>query len=144
MIQKLCPKCRAVYIPHYARMCDACAEKAQRRIEERERENKRARDRRYSKKRDPEIEAFYNSKEWRQLRAYKISQDYMCEECEGDPKPAVDVHHVVPIREDWSRRLDITNLHSVCAACHSKHHPRPTRGGRTHGTKQGTDRPGHT
>ena len=135
MIQKLCPKCRAVYIPHYARMCDACAEKLKRRIDERARESKRARDLKYAQTRDPEITAFYNSKEWRALRSYKISRDYMCEECEGDPKPAVDVHHVVPIREDWDRRLDITNLHSVCAACHAKNHPRQTRGGRSRGKK---------
>ena len=36
----------------------------------------------------------------------------------GIVKKADLVDHIVPIREDWSKRLDSTNLQSLCYRCH--------------------------
>ncbi len=116
-IQKLCPRCRRVYIPHYAPRCPEC-EKAYRAEKS---EAQRRRNRRYDNtKRDPELTAFYHSTEWKKLRLYKINKHFICEVC--GKRPAVDVHHIIPVREDWEKRLDFNNLQSVCASCHYAHH----------------------
>ena len=133
MIQKLCPKCRQVYIPHYARMCAPCAEKVIKKANENRDENRRARYRKYNReKRDQRSAEFYNSKEWKTLRLAKLSRDCVCEVCRE--KPAEIAHHIVPIREDWDRRLDYDNLLSVCAGCHEEKHPeRHQKGGKDRG-----------
>ncbi|MFS1513957.1 HNH endonuclease [Chengkuizengella sp. SCS-71B] len=30
------------------------------------------------------------------------------------------VDHITPIKEDWSLRLDLCNLQSLCHCCHNK------------------------
>lgn len=70
---------------------------------------------------------FYNSKEWIALRNYKYADaDGFCEECkkQGIVKPGVDVHHIVPIEIDWSKRLDYNNLILLCKECHNEKHER--------------------
>ena len=137
MIQKLCPKCRKVYIPHHERMCRDCAASMP---TFNEKDSKRRRNRKYDReKRDAQSAAFYKSPEWRRLRGYKINRDCICEVCRE--RPAVEVHHIVPIREDWERRLDVNNLQSLCASCHyARHHN--AKGGAAHGKTQRTARPG--
>ena len=137
MIQKLCPKCRMVYILHHERMCADCAARLPAFDEK---DSKRRWNRKYDReKRNAQSTAFYNSREWKQLRSYKINRDCICEVC-GE-RPAVEVHHIVPIREDWDRRLDVNNLQSLCASCHyAQHHH--AKGGRPNGKTQGTARPG--
>lgn len=65
---------------------------------------------------------FYREKEWLNLRALKLSINPMCQRCskEERPVPADQVHHIVDIRDDPERRLDISNLESLCAKCHAK------------------------
>ena len=60
---------------------------------------------------------------WREVRALKLSQDPLCEEClyEGRTTAAVLVHHVVAISEGGAT-LEMTNLRSVCRRCHDKLH----------------------
>lgn len=51
----------------------------------------------------------------------KLAQDPLCQiktHCIGITA-AVEVDHVVPIRERPDLRLDMSNLQSVCHACHS-------------------------
>lgn len=45
----------------------------------------------------------------------------LCQEClrEGMIRVADTVHHLVPLRQDWDRRLDLNNLKSVCNSCHN-------------------------
>lgn len=57
----------------------------------------------------------------------KLSRRYrkahpLCQECErnGFITPATEVHHIVKVADDPSRLLDVTNLMSVCRACHEK------------------------
>ncbi|WP_420796749.1 HNH endonuclease signature motif containing protein [Alkalihalophilus marmarensis] len=46
----------------------------------------------------------------------------LCEWCERDGRlePMVDVDHVVPVKQEWERRLDVSNLQSLCRSCHAK------------------------
>lgn len=70
----------------------------------------------------------YNSQRWRDLRAWKMLNDTLCEECsrQGRVKAAEDVHHIVSFMstDDPVRRnriaYDYNNLMSVCKECHAK------------------------
>lgn len=50
--------------------------------------------------------------------------DWICQECKKKRliEQANIVHHVIEVKEDWSKRLDIDNLVSVCHSCHNKIH----------------------
>lgn len=60
--------------------------------------------------------------DWRKLSEYKRKIDPLCERCseQGRTTPACHVHHVVPIKVAPEKRLDITNLMSVCLECHEE------------------------
>ncbi|MGV3285797.1 HNH endonuclease signature motif containing protein [Bacillus wiedmannii] len=75
--------------------------------------------------RDNQTTAFYKSVGWRITRAKALVRDcYLCQRCLKDKKltPADMVHHIVEVKEDWSKRLDINNLESLCNSCHNKVH----------------------
>lgn len=85
--------------------------------------------------RDQKSAAFYRSPEWLAVREAVLVRDHgLCQRClwEGRITPADTVHHIVELREDWSRRLDPANLVSLCQACHNAVHGRRDRrrGGR--------------
>ncbi len=63
---------------------------------------------------------FYQSRRWRILRALKLQNDPLCEECmkKGVLVPAQMVDHIVPINKGGAP-LDINNLQSLCNHCHS-------------------------
>lgn len=70
-------------------------------------------------------DTFYKSKEWRILRAEALERDdFLCQECKkkGIVTPATTVHHIRPLRVDQSRALQLSNLETVCPACHNKLH----------------------
>ena len=112
-LTKLCARCGAV-IPLGSALCKRC---------EAERPNRQAiYDRRVRNKRSA---AFYQSADWIKLRDISMSKaSYMCQECKrkGIVRPAEEVHHIVPIQTDWSRRLDPTNLICLCHKCHMQAH----------------------
>ncbi|MBQ3186727.1 MAG: HNH endonuclease [Alistipes sp.] len=64
---------------------------------------------------------FYQSTAWRKLRAVKLEQEPMCEEClkVGRLTPAQMVDHIVPINKGGAG-LDMDNLQSLCNACHAR------------------------
>lgn len=71
--------------------------------------------------------SFYNSPAWKQLRAEKwVSADGLCEMCrvKGIVRKADEIHHIVPIDKDWSKRLDFDNLIALCKDCHNAQHER--------------------
>lgn len=75
--------------------------------------------------RTPEINQFYSSSEWQRVRAVAIERDnYLCQRClkAGTLTRAALVHHKVEVKEDWSQRLALDNLESLCHRCHNKHH----------------------
>lgn len=73
-------------------------------------------------KKDKRIVSFYNSKEWKNMRIKALERDnYLCVNCllKGMYAQATSVHHIVKIKLDWARRLDIFNLKSLCEKCHN-------------------------
>lgn len=71
-------------------------------------------------------ERFRNTKSWQRKRAYIADRDlHMCRLCAigyGNKlieyNSSIEVHHIEPLCEDWSRRLDDDNL--ICL-CHYHH-----------------------
>lgn len=71
-----------------------------------------------------------NSKRWHEVRARKVAQNPLCEECqkEGIVKPTQCVHHVTEIEsaktdaEAWDLATSLNNLQSLCYDCHHKIH----------------------
>lgn len=80
--------------------------------------------------RDAKYAAFYQSKEWKNVRKQVLLRDkYLCQSClrNGHVTPMKKgkrfyVHHIIELKEDWSKRLDMDNLESVCARCHIETH----------------------
>lgn len=75
-------------------------------------------------KRRKKLHAFYNSKEWQQVRAFVLMRDkYLCQHC---GKPAEHVHHKEHLTEsnvsDVTVSLNPSNLVSLCKPCHDKEH----------------------
>lgn len=71
--------------------------------------------------------SFYNSVEWKRLRAIKFSNaNGLCEKClkNGIVKVGVEVHHIVPIDVNWNLRLSYDNLILLCRDCHNEIHNR--------------------
>ncbi|WP_328031817.1 HNH endonuclease signature motif containing protein [Halalkalibacterium halodurans] len=89
-------------------------------------ENQRIKQRAYNRYgRDPVIDAFYKSPEWRRLRALAFERDNgLCQRClkRGILKRADVVHHLIEVKEDWNRRLDLEILESLCHGCHNAEH----------------------
>ncbi|WP_031405286.1 HNH endonuclease [Geobacillus vulcani] len=73
--------------------------------------------------RDQKAREFYHSKEWQRVRQVALVRDnYLCQHCLRNNRitSAEVVDHVIPIRVDWSLRLSLGNLQSLCNACHNK------------------------
>lgn len=71
--------------------------------------------------RDKESADFYNSMAWRRTRKAVLMEQPLCVRCleEGVVETAVIVDHVIELKDDWEKRLDITNLHPLCRSCHN-------------------------
>ncbi len=76
-----------------------------------------------SKQRDSMSTRFYNSTLWGRIRKIQLSRQPLCEAClsEGRTTPATVVDHIEAIKESGPQ-LDLENLQSLCASCHSKKH----------------------
>lgn len=73
-------------------------------------------------KRDQKSKKFYDSVEWRTTRTAALVRDnYLCKECLDEKKiTSYDVvDHIVPIKVDWSLRLTLSNLRSLCHGHHA-------------------------
>lgn len=70
--------------------------------------------------------AFYHTREWRRCREEALRRDHgQCMRCreQGKYTPAVTVHHVQHLREVPELALTLSNLQSLCEACHNAVHP---------------------
>lgn len=75
---------------------------------------------------------------WQRLRHLKLQQHPLCEMCErqGITTLATEVHHITPveyaINDEGKRQLmySLSNLMSVCHACHVKIHTEMGRSGK--------------
>lgn len=81
------------------------------------------RDKKYDKeKRDKRSREFYMSRTWRECRKNILDSDeidiylFMTS---GKMIPADTVHHIVPLRDDWTKRYARDNLMSLSAGTHS-------------------------
>ncbi|MFG6393835.1 MAG: HNH endonuclease [Lachnospiraceae bacterium] len=74
-------------------------------------------------KRNQEAKAFYNSTEWKYVRAAVLARDNNIDVyayiIEGRTVPATTVHHITELSEDYSKRCDFNNLISVSEQTHS-------------------------
>jgi 5-methylcytosine-specific restriction protein A len=57
---------------------------------------------------------------WKALSKTYRAREPLCEVCKmkGYVRGADHVHHIVPVAVDWSLRLQVENLISVCEQCH--------------------------
>lgn len=70
------------------------------------------------------LKRFRSSRRWTDAaQAAKRRDCFLCRLCLTRGRittEALQVHHITPLAEDWTRRLDPTNLVTLCAECHSK------------------------
>ncbi|MDO9711988.1 HNH endonuclease [Paracraurococcus lichenis] len=61
-------------------------------------------------------------RQWQKLRAAHLALHPLCEHCllEGKLIEANEVDHIEPVKAAPHRRLDPTNLQSLCKPCHSR------------------------
>lgn len=90
---------------------------------EQEQEDKAIRDKYYDMyARDKKSRKFYTSPEWKHVR--QIAKSRVHNLCEHHLKNKEIVFadvcdHIIPIKVDWSKRLDLDNLQMLCHACHN-------------------------
>lgn len=71
------------------------------------------------------ITRFYGGGDWVRLRAVAMVRDnHLCQRClkSNRLQAAHVVHHLIEVRDDWNKRLDLNNLESLCHTCHNQHH----------------------
>ena len=66
-----------------------------------------------------EIKRFYRSAEWKRLRYTQLSREPSCRLCGASAASGarMNVDHVKPLWRYWHRRLDPSNLQTLCASC---------------------------
>lgn len=86
---------------------------------------------RYDKPRKKGIDKFRRTADWREKREEILERDgYRCRLCEHEKLPrrynnsSLSVHHIVPMSEDWSKRMEDGNLIALC----QRHHDQAERG----------------
>lgn len=75
--------------------------------------------------RDKQTDSFYKSRGWQRLRRLAFERDKgLCQRCLKQEilKRADVVHHIVEVKEDWNKRLELSNLESLCHRCHNAIH----------------------
>lgn len=85
--------------------------------------HKTVRHKEYKKFRSDEKEqAFYKSSAWIRLRNAKRQTDPLCEDCLLEDKltPMDVCDHMIELKDDWSLRLTMSNIRSLCHSCHNK------------------------
>lgn len=84
---------------------------------------------------DAERRKIYNSERWKRLRAWKFTNDPLCEKCQekGITTIAEDIHHIISFMstDDPARRIelayDYNNLMSLCKEHHQEEHNRKVK-----------------
>lgn len=81
-----------------------------------------------------QAKTFHNSKKWQDKREeIKARDNYCCQVCaRGLHNPSrqyetedISVHHIIPLVEDYEKRLNDNNLITLC----SRHHEKAEKGG---------------
>lgn len=112
-LMKLCPRCRKL-IPAGQTYCDDCAVVVDK---ERHRAYNHGR-------RDVREQQFYKSKGWRSLvRLLAVKYHGLCAMSyviDHRIIPYQTMHHIIPIKDDWSRRLDPMNVVPLSESWHQR------------------------
>lgn len=114
MLKKIC-RCGKL-IPYNIKLCEQCKTKA-----DLERKQNIKHYKKTTFERDSKYNKFYKSAEWERLRQVAIARDNgLCQRCleYNTITPAHTVHHIIPVKDNWDKRLDIDNLISLCPSCH--------------------------
>ncbi|CEP50284.1 HNH endonuclease domain protein [[Clostridium] sordellii] len=117
MFKKFC-RCGKI-IPQGLPRCDDCQAKFDKRINVTD--NKKAYKKYKANRKDFKEQKFYGSKEWKLVKdSVKLRDKGLCMLCDskGDDMYVDEVHHIVELKEDWSRRFDMNNLICLCKRCH--------------------------
>lgn len=73
--------------------------------------------------RDKKSKLFYSGKEWEHARASALEADEGMDVyvfmTTGEMILAEDVHHIIPIKDNWDKRTDLDNLISLSHATHA-------------------------
>ncbi|WP_367341786.1 HNH endonuclease [Limosilactobacillus sp.] len=74
---------------------------------------------------ESQAQQFYKTTAWKHMSRLFLENNPVCIEClkHGIVRKADVADHIVPIRKDWSKRLDMNNLQPLCA----KHHWQKTQ-----------------
>lgn len=102
--------------------CDKCRIEEEKKISEQKRHRNKMYDR-YS--RDKKSNAFYHSGAWvRLVNVIKIRESGLCLRCWSNNIMTAGriVHHIIPVKDDWNKRLDPLNCVYLCDECHSLVH----------------------
>lgn len=119
-LMKLCARCQAL-IPISQRYCDDCQE-----IIDHQREQlDKYRHRRYNRQRtDKREQQFYKSGDWEQLRRYLTNYYHgLCVYSylvDHKIVPFYTMHHIIPIKDDWSKRFDSRGIIPLSESIHQR------------------------
>lgn len=70
--------------------------------------------------RDPQANAFYHTKQWRNVRDYVYARDMgMCQVCGNAVTDRKIVDHIHPLKVAPNEKLDKANLWVLCYRCHN-------------------------
>ena len=122
-LMTLCKECNTK-IPYGSTRCSSCNEKREEYLKSK---GKKYNADRYvrDKANEDAIRLFYTSTAWKKKRAEIVRRDNdECQICKALYKfvPSDDVHHIVPMTKDFSKRLDNNNLISLCKYRHQQVH----------------------
>ena len=65
---------------------------------------------------------FYRTQAWQTLSKLQRTREPLCEHCKanGRLRPADVADHIVELKDDWSKGLELSNLQSLCHQCHNR------------------------
>ena len=75
----------------------------------------------YNRERRPPHHVLYGSLRWKRMRVAHLSEHPFCVRCNGF---ATIAHHKTEHKGDPRLFYDLTNLESLCVACHNREHER--------------------
>ncbi|MFR0019453.1 MAG: HNH endonuclease [Paraclostridium sp.] len=123
ILYTLCKDCNTK-IPYGTTRCTVCASKREEYLKYKSKKYNADRYGRDKANKDV-IRLFYTSTAWKNKRTEIVRRDNNeCQICKALYKfvPSDDVHHIVPMTKDYSKRLDNNNLISLCSYHHKQVH----------------------
>lgn len=115
--------CKQFGCPNLTR--ETYCDKHKYKVQQKESDRQKYYDKNIRYKRDKKYADFYRSKPWEKVREVVLARDNgLCQECLKDKRVTLadTVHHIIELKDDWGKRLDLNNLISICSSCHSKIH----------------------